>query len=139
MTPRTCKTQWHIIVAYLWQQKDWLPTHSLQSTRIDFAFIGSSGEQRVRELARNDNCIPDELRYKTETKRGSEIGLDPPYEYLTPDYQQSKCSEAAKLDRFWLEFSVVIPRLGGAEAMKASSFWMPRRHSYSSRVPMACR
>jgi hypothetical protein len=26
------------------------------------------------------------------------------------------CSEAAKLDRFWLEFSVVIPRLGGAES-----------------------
>ena len=25
------------------------------------------------------------------------------------------CSEAAKLDRFWLEFSAVIPRLGGAE------------------------
>jgi hypothetical protein len=26
------------------------------------------------------------------------------------------CSEAAKLDRFWLEFSAVIPRLGGAES-----------------------
>ena len=25
------------------------------------------------------------------------------------------CSEAAKLDRFWLEFSVLIPWLGGAE------------------------
>jgi hypothetical protein len=26
------------------------------------------------------------------------------------------CSEAAKLDRFWLEFSAVIPWLGGAES-----------------------
>jgi hypothetical protein len=26
------------------------------------------------------------------------------------------CSETAKLDRFWVEFSVVIPRLGGAES-----------------------
>jgi hypothetical protein len=26
------------------------------------------------------------------------------------------CSETAKLDRFWLEFSVMIPRLGGAES-----------------------
>ncbi|MGB6538618.1 MAG: hypothetical protein WBF58_21965 [Xanthobacteraceae bacterium] len=26
------------------------------------------------------------------------------------------CSEPHKLDRFWLEFSAVIPRLGGAES-----------------------
>ena len=26
------------------------------------------------------------------------------------------CSEPAKLDRFWLEFSAVSPRLGGAES-----------------------
>ena len=26
------------------------------------------------------------------------------------------CSEAAKLDRFWVEFSAAIPRLGGAES-----------------------
>jgi hypothetical protein len=26
------------------------------------------------------------------------------------------CSEAGKLDRFWVEFSAVIPRLGGAES-----------------------
>jgi hypothetical protein len=26
------------------------------------------------------------------------------------------CSEPRKLDRFWLEFSAVIPRLGGAES-----------------------
>ncbi len=33
------------------------------------------------------------------------------------------CSEAAKLDRFWLEFSVVIPRLGGAESDEGLEFF----------------
>lgn len=69
MKPIKCKTQWHIIVAYLWQQKTWMPTHSLQSVRTDFGFIGSSGEQRVRELARNDDCIPEDLRDKIEKRR----------------------------------------------------------------------
>ena len=32
------------------------------------------------------------------------------------EFEGLLCSEAAKLDRFWLEFSVVIPRLGGAES-----------------------
>lgn len=65
----TCKTQWHMLVAFLWQQKTWLPTHDLQGRQTDFGFIGSSGEQRVRELARNDACIPEELRDKVEKKR----------------------------------------------------------------------
>jgi len=73
---KPCPTQWHIIVAYLWQQKTWLPTHSLQGVRTDFGFIGSSGEQRVRELARNDECIPAALRDKVEKKR------DGKYEYF---------------------------------------------------------
>lgn len=64
-----CKTQWHIIVAHLWQQRDWQPTHLLQSVQTPYGFIGSSGEQRVRELARNDACIPEELRDKIEKKR----------------------------------------------------------------------
>jgi putative transposase len=32
-----------------------------------------------------------------------------------PKLRHIFCSEAAKLDRFWLEFSAVIPWLGGAE------------------------
>jgi hypothetical protein len=31
-------------------------------------------------------------------------------------YLQDFCSEPGKLDRFWLEFSAVIPRLRGAES-----------------------
>ena len=34
----------------------------------------------------------------------------------------TRWSETAKLDRFWLEFSALIPRLGGAKTMKASKF-----------------
>ena len=33
----------------------------------------------------------------------------------TRNGRQGRCSEAAKLDRFWLEFSAPIPWLGGAE------------------------
>lgn len=77
-----CKTQWHILVAHLWRLGTWQPTHLLQSTGTQFGFIGSSGEQRVRELARNAPSIPEELRDKIEKKRGSEIGLDPRYEFF---------------------------------------------------------
>ena len=68
-TKADCKTQWHIIVAHLWKVRDWQPTHLLQGRETDFGFIGSSGEQRVRELARNDACIPPELFGKIEKKR----------------------------------------------------------------------
>jgi hypothetical protein len=34
-------------------------------------------------------------------------------DYIISDWV---CSEAAKLDLFWLEFSAVIPRPGGAES-----------------------
>jgi len=30
--------------------------------------------------------------------------------------RERRCSETGKLDRFWLEFSAVIPWLGGAES-----------------------
>jgi hypothetical protein len=68
-TKPICKTQWHIIVAALWKTKEWTPTFRLQSVETEFGFIGSSGEQRVRELARNDACIPAELVGKIEKKR----------------------------------------------------------------------
>lgn len=77
-----CRTQWHIIVAHLWQQCTWLPTHKLQQTQTEFGYIKPSGEQRVRELARNAPDIPRVLRDKIEKKRGGEIGLDPRYEYF---------------------------------------------------------
>ena len=70
-----CKTQWHVIVAHLWRLGTWQPTHLLQPSDTEYGFIGSSGEQRVRELARNAPCVPAILRDKVENRRGSEIGL----------------------------------------------------------------
>jgi hypothetical protein len=73
----TCKTQWHIIVAWLWSLNgQWVATYECQSRETDFGFIGSSGEQRVRELARNAPGIPEDLRDKVEKKR------DGKYEYF---------------------------------------------------------
>jgi hypothetical protein len=46
-----------------------VPTYRLQSVDTDFGFIGSSGERRVRELARNAPGIPAELVGKIEKKR----------------------------------------------------------------------
>lgn len=99
-----CKTQWHIIVAHLWQQKDWIPTHLLQGRQTDFGFIRSSGEQRVRELARNDPTIPEELRDKVEKKR------DGKYEYFRYR-QQPKFTPAdnAALLKFFDEYPVPPP------------------------------
>jgi hypothetical protein len=65
-----CRTQWHVPTAYLWSRRgEWLPIFETQSRQTDFGFIGSSGEQRVREPARNDARIPEELRNKVEKKR----------------------------------------------------------------------
>jgi hypothetical protein len=36
--------------------------------------------------------------------------------YAKEKMEDWRCSEPAKLDRFWLEFSAVIPWLGGAES-----------------------
>ena len=53
-TKADCRTQWHVIVAFLHYSMNsgWVPTYMLQSRETEFGFIGSSGEQRVRELAR---------------------------------------------------------------------------------------
>jgi len=45
----------------------------------------------------------------------SALGNLPPAIYAKSSAPQM-CSETAKLDRFWVEFSAVIPRLGGAES-----------------------
>jgi DNA modification methylase len=82
----------------------------------------------TRELA--DNVIPfekpahfsieciDNLQYMRSLGDESMhlIITSPPYNLGKPyEKKTSNCSEAAKLDRFWVEFSAVIPRLGGAD------------------------
>lgn len=89
-----CNTQHEIIVAYLWQQRDWLPTHSLMGVKTAFGFIGSAGHVRARELARNDDAVPDKLRNKVERKRGGEIGLNPKFEYFRYRHKTAQSSHA---------------------------------------------
>lgn len=100
---RRCTTQWHIVVAYLHQQKQFLPTHKLQSVKTDFGFIGSSGEQRVRELARNDACIPEELRNKVEKKREGK------YEYFRYRKAPSRTDYAAHAAEMCRRFDAGLP------------------------------
>lgn len=97
---KTRETQWHILVRYLHQQRVFLPTHKLQSIDTDFGFIGSSGEQRVRELARNDPkviTLHPELKDRVERQRGAAIGLDARYEFFRwkPGVSRSDMLKAA--------------------------------------------
>lgn len=76
-----CKTDSDRIVAYLWSiYPDYAPTHELRSRETPFGWIGSAGDVRVRELARND-CA-DKLKNKVESKAGRDIGKDPRYEWF---------------------------------------------------------
>ena len=51
------------------------------------------------------------------------------------------CSEAGKLDRFWLEFFAPIPRLGGAKNDEASRFSDAQKAQGKDGMPVAdiCR
>jgi hypothetical protein len=98
-----CKTQWHIVVAELFRTKEWTPTHLLQSRQTDFGFIGSSGEQRVRELARNDTCIPEELRNKIEKKREGK------FEYFRFRPKPSRTDYAAHAAEMCRRFDAGLP------------------------------
>jgi len=71
------------------------PDHELQSVAPGFGFIASSGEQRVRELAVNKPDLIDrypELRDRVDKTRGSEIGLDPRYEYFRYLTRSEQCA-----------------------------------------------
>lgn len=75
-----CKSDADRIVAYLWYVGDWQPTHELRSRETLFGWIGSAGDVRVRELAR-DECA-DRLKRLVEREEGRKLGLDPRYEYF---------------------------------------------------------
>ena len=62
--------------------EDWLPEHDLQGVKTPFGLIGSAGDARLRELARNARVIPERFHHKVEKKRGGEIGLDPRFKYF---------------------------------------------------------
>jgi hypothetical protein len=103
----TCKTQMEIITAYLWSTAKWHATHELQGVQTPYGFIGSAGHARVRELARND--CPERLRDKVERKRGSEIGLNPKYEYFRYRTKPSRADYTARAAQMCRRFDAGLP------------------------------
>jgi hypothetical protein len=107
MKPFKCKTQMEIIVAHLWKHGGWLPTHELQGVQTPYGFIGSAGHTRVRELVRNE--CPEKLRDKVERKRGSEIGLNPKYEYFKYKAKPSPAEYVAAAAEMCRRFDAGLP------------------------------
>jgi hypothetical protein len=66
--------------AYLWERADWVPTHELVKLSRPYGFVGSAGDVRARELARNA-CAPH-LQNKVDREEGRKLGIDPRYEYF---------------------------------------------------------
>ena len=52
-------TQQEIVLRYLDDQKDWLKTYSLTGIKTKWGFIGSQGDKRARELAKNQGYNSD--------------------------------------------------------------------------------
>lgn len=73
-------TQQQVIVAYLWEVDDWVPTHELVKLERPYGRTGSDGDRRARELA--DNECEEKLRGKVEKEEGEKLGLDKRYTYF---------------------------------------------------------
>src|SRR5947207_15643107 len=98
----TAKTNHEVLVAFLWEVGDWVPTHELVKLSRPYGFVGSAGDVRARELARNE-CA-EKLKDKVERARGSDIGLDARYEYFR--YKTQPRFDNAALLRWFDEYPV---------------------------------
>jgi hypothetical protein len=105
--PRTDKAEMQNAMAHRRRRvipHEGMDAHTLlQSRQTDFGFIGSSGEQRVRELARNDTCIPEELRNKIEKKREGK------FEYFRFRPKPSRTDYAAHAAEMCRRFDAGLP------------------------------
>ena len=50
-------TQKEIIINYLRQTNDWIPSFKLRSIQTQFGWIGSQGDRRARELANEGKIL----------------------------------------------------------------------------------
>jgi hypothetical protein len=50
----TARTKHEIILAWLWEQERWCAAHEIIKLDTPYGFVGSAGDVRARELARND-------------------------------------------------------------------------------------
>jgi hypothetical protein len=75
----TARTKHEIILAWLWEQERWRAAHEIIKLDTPYGFVGSAGDVRARELARND--CPKKLKGKVERAEGADIGLDRRFAY----------------------------------------------------------
>src|SRR5438105_13694910 len=101
----TATTNHEILVAYLWERADWVPTHELVKLSRPYGFVGSAGDVRARELARNA-CAPH-LQNKVDREEGRKLGLDSRYEYFR--YKRQRRFNNAALLRWFDEYPVPPP------------------------------
>ena len=90
------KTNHEILVAYLWERADWVPTHELVKLSRPYGFVCSAGDVRARELAGNE-CAPH-LQNKVDGEEGRKLGLDSRYQYFR--YKAQPRFENAALLRY---------------------------------------
>jgi hypothetical protein len=91
----TCTTKHEIIVAYLWEEERWVAAHELIKLDMPYGFVGSAGDVRARELARND--CPGKLKGKVERVEGRDIGLDRRFTYFRYKAQSPSLARADHL------------------------------------------
>lgn len=85
-------TQHEILVLFLLEQEgQWCPAHMLSKLATPHGYLGSAGDVRARELARNE-CL-DRLKGKVERAEEREIGLDPRFAYYR--YKQAAPKQIA--------------------------------------------
>jgi hypothetical protein len=88
-----CATKWHIIVAFLWEQERWVSAPEMVKLDTPYGFVGSAGDVRARELARNE--CPKKLKGKVERAEGRDIGLDKRFTYFRYKQLESRAAMLA--------------------------------------------
>ncbi len=74
------RTQHEMLIMFLADQRGtWVPAHELSKLSTPYGYVGSAGDVRARELARNE--CPDKLKGKVERAEGRDMGLDPRFAY----------------------------------------------------------
>lgn len=73
------RTQHEIVILHLQDANTWIAAPVLQKLNTKWGYLGSAGDVRARELARNE--CPEKLRGQVEREDGDKIGLDRRYTY----------------------------------------------------------
>jgi hypothetical protein len=72
-------TQHEIVIRHLEDAGGWVAAPVLQKLNTKWGYLGSAGDVRARELARNE--CPNRLKDRVEREEGRRLGLDPRFVY----------------------------------------------------------